>query len=101
MNKVKVEIETITKVNLVNGQFYIKEQLVEENVGVKVFITCAGVRCYIGVVRDREELFDYIGPKNFVSTLMYSASEYEWDAIYSELKNNDYEYWIGEDLYKI
>lgn len=98
MDKLRIELEVNTEVNFINGQFFIKEQQVE--VGVRVYISCADVRCFVGVAKDRRDLFELIGPKNIVTTLSYIATEYQWDALYTVLVDNNYEYYIGEDLYK-
>ena len=100
MEKLRVELEVSAEVNLVNGQFFVREQHLPEDTGVRVFVSCADTRCFMGIAKDRRDLFELVGPKNIVTVLADVATEYQWDVLYTLLIDNNYEYYIGKDLYK-
>ena len=98
MNKMRIELRASTNVDLVNGQFFIREHIV--NNSVKVYAVCDNIACFLGRVEDRTELFELVGPKVIAQTLFEIANEYEWDTFYDSLKTNGYVYYIGEDKYQ-
>lgn len=66
---------------------------------INVYLSCDGVRSWVGTAYNKEELMDIVGPENIIESIEESLSEDEAEIIMAALICCDYEYYIGDEIF--